>query len=64
MPAYLIFSDRSLLDMAKRCPRTIGEFAEVNGVGASKLKDFAERFLQHHPSPSGQRANVTAERSA
>jgi len=45
VPAYLIFSDRSLLDMAKRCPRTIDEFAEVNGVGASKLKDFAARFL-------------------
>jgi ATP-dependent DNA helicase RecQ len=45
VPAYLIFSDRSLLDMAKRCPRTVREFAEVNGVGASKLKDFADRFL-------------------
>jgi ATP-dependent DNA helicase RecQ len=45
VPAYLIFSDRSLLDMAKRCPHTVDEFAEVNGVGASKLKDFAARFL-------------------
>jgi ATP-dependent DNA helicase RecQ len=45
VPAYLIFSDRSLLDMARRCPRTVREFAEVNGVGASKLKDFADRFL-------------------
>jgi ATP-dependent DNA helicase RecQ len=45
VPAYLIFSDRTLLDMAKRCPRDIGEFAEVNGVGASKLKDLAEIFL-------------------
>ena len=45
VPAYLIFSDRSLLDMAKRCPRTVEEFAEVNGVGASKLKTFATRFL-------------------
>ena len=26
-------------------PRTVDEFAEVNGVGASKLKDFAARFL-------------------
>ena len=45
VPAYLIFSDRTLLDMAKRCPRTVEEFAEVNGVGASKLKNFAARFL-------------------
>jgi ATP-dependent DNA helicase RecQ len=61
VPAYLIFSDRSLLDMAKRCPRTIREFAEVNGVGASKLKDFAERFLsaiQAHDDAPGMTAQA------
>jgi ATP-dependent DNA helicase RecQ len=41
----LIFSDRTLLDMARRRPRDIAAFAEVNGVGASKLKDFAAIFL-------------------
>jgi len=46
MPAYLIFSDRTLIDMAKRRPRDIGAFAEVNGVGAAKLKDFAGIFLR------------------
>ena len=57
MPAYLIFSDRSLLDMAKRSPRTIDEFAEVNGVGALKLKDFAVRFLS---AIRAHQANATA----
>ena len=57
VPAYLIFSDRSLLDMAKRCPRTIDEFAEVNGVGALKLKDFAARFLS---AIRAHQANATA----
>jgi ATP-dependent DNA helicase RecQ len=46
VPAYVIFSDRSLIDMAERCPRTLREFAEVNGVGAAKLKDFGGVFLQ------------------
>ena len=45
VPAYVIFSDRSLIDMAERCPRTLREFAEVNGVGAAKLKDFGATFL-------------------
>ncbi|MCE9521258.1 MAG: HRDC domain-containing protein, partial [Alphaproteobacteria bacterium] len=43
--AYLIFSDKSLADMAERRPRTRDEFAEVHGVGAAKLKDFAKIFI-------------------
>ena len=45
MPAYIVFPDRSLIDMARRRPRTEEEFAEVNGVGAAKLKAFATTFL-------------------
>ena len=45
VPAYVVFSDKSLTDMARRRPRTAAEFAEVNGVGAAKLKDFAATFL-------------------
>ena len=45
VPAYIVFSDRSLIDMARRRPRTVEEFAEVNGVGAAKLKDFSASFL-------------------
>jgi ATP-dependent DNA helicase RecQ len=43
--AYLIFSDRSLIEMAKHRPRDIGEFAQINGVGAKKLEEFAAPFL-------------------
>ena len=66
VPAYLIFSDRTLLDMAKRCPRDIGAFAEVNGVGASKLKDFAEIFLDAIRAHRDDQPDVatTAEPSA
>ena len=45
VPAYVVFPDRSLIDMARRRPRTEEEFAEVNGVGAAKLKAFATPFL-------------------
>jgi len=45
VPAYVIFSDRTLADMAARCPRDLDAFAEVHGVGAAKLRDFGPQFL-------------------
>ncbi len=45
VPAYVIFSDRSLLDMAARRPRDLDGFAAVHGVGAAKLRDFGAIFL-------------------
>ncbi len=45
VPAYVVFSDRTLIDMADRRPRDLDEFAEVNGVGATKLKEFGPVFL-------------------
>jgi len=46
VPAYVIFSDRTLIDMAQRRPQNETEFAEVNGVGAAKLKEFGAIFLR------------------
>ena len=45
VPAYVVFPDRTLIDMVRRRPCTKEEFAEVNGVGAAKLEQFAEPFL-------------------
>lgn len=45
VPAYVIFSDRSLEDMARRQPRSPKEFADIHGVGEVKLRDLAESFL-------------------
>jgi ATP-dependent DNA helicase RecQ len=45
VPAYVIFSDRTLIDMAARKPQTNDEFAAVHGVGAAKLAAFADVFL-------------------
>ena len=46
VPAYVVFSDRSLIDMAQRRPRDAVSFAEVHGVGDAKLRDFGDIFLR------------------
>jgi ATP-dependent DNA helicase RecQ len=45
VPPYVIFSDRTLIAMVQRNPKTRDEFANVNGVGAAKLVEFADMFL-------------------
>src|SRR5437667_7231995 len=45
VPAYVIFSDVSLREMARNYPTTASEFRRVPGVGEQKLKDFARPFL-------------------
>ena len=45
VPAYIIFSDVSLREMARNYPTTPVEFRRVPGVGEQKLKDFAQPFL-------------------
>ena len=45
VPAYVIFSDRTLIDMAARRPADAAGFARVFGVGEAKQRDFAALFL-------------------
>ncbi len=45
VPAFVIFSDRSLIDLANRRPASREAFAEVSGVGEAKLADLADPFL-------------------
>jgi ATP-dependent DNA helicase RecQ len=45
VPAYVIFSDVSLREMARNYPTTAAEFRRIPGVAEQKLKDFAEAFL-------------------
>ncbi|WP_461532760.1 DNA helicase RecQ [Sinomicrobium sp.] len=46
MPAYIIFNDASLKDMEAKCPSSRDEFAQVLGVGQTKLEKYASRFLE------------------
>src|SRR5438270_1630109 len=44
VPAYIIFSDVALREMARAYPTTEAEFRRIPGVGEQKLRDFAETF--------------------
>ena len=45
-PAYIVFNDASLKDMARRRPTTADGLSLCVGVGPKKLEDFGERFLE------------------
>ncbi len=45
VPPYVIFSDRSLVDMAIYLPQSRSSFAAIYGVGEAKLKKYAAQFL-------------------
>ncbi|MEM6636899.1 MAG: DNA helicase RecQ [Pseudomonadota bacterium] len=58
-PAYVIFNDRTLIEMAERRPTTMDQMARITGVGAKKLERYGADFLQlitgeapdaHHPA--------------
>ncbi|HYW72601.1 MAG TPA: DNA helicase RecQ [Pyrinomonadaceae bacterium] len=46
VPAYIVFSDVSLRQMARYYPTTEREFAQISGVGAKKLADFGGPFIE------------------
>ena len=53
VPAYVIFPDRTLLDMVHLKPQTPEQMAMVHGVGAAKLEQYGSAFLRViGPSPS------------
>ncbi len=45
VPAYVIFSDKTLNDMAMQKPTTRPDFLHVHGVGSSKQRKFADAFI-------------------
>ncbi len=45
VPAYVVFPDRALDDMARRRPTNLDQFADCHGVGAAKLERFGEAFV-------------------
>jgi ATP-dependent DNA helicase RecQ len=46
VPAYVIFPDRTLAEMASLKPQTLDEMARCHGVGAKKLEQFGSAFLE------------------
>ncbi|SDB40179.1 ATP-dependent DNA helicase RecQ [Desulfonatronum thiosulfatophilum] len=45
VPPYVVFSDRSLVEMAAVFPQSPGTFAAIHGVGEAKLTKYADEFL-------------------
>lgn len=45
VPAYVIFPDRTLIEMAETRPQTLDDMARISGVGAKKLESYGEAFL-------------------
>ncbi|WP_422048364.1 DNA helicase RecQ [Shimia sp.] len=58
VPAYVIFNDRTLAEMAEARPGDLDDMARISGVGAKKLANYGDAFLevingeaeQMHPS--------------
>jgi len=46
VPPYIVFSDASLRQMARKYPQTPVEFRKISGVGEHKLADFGAAFLE------------------
>ena len=45
VPPYVVFHDRTLLEMATELPQTREAFGQLSGVGPSKADRYADRFL-------------------
>jgi ATP-dependent DNA helicase RecQ len=46
VPAFVIFTDSSLMDMCAVMPQNSDEFLDVAGVGKTKLEKYGEKFLE------------------
>ncbi|EKE44988.1 ATP-dependent DNA helicase RecQ [Oceaniovalibus guishaninsula JLT2003] len=68
VPAYVIFTDRTLVEMAERRPATLDAMARIGGVGAVKLERFGAAFLKvitgAEPSPVHPARRKLAGRAA
>ncbi|MBI3856022.1 MAG: ATP-dependent DNA helicase RecQ [Planctomycetes bacterium] len=46
IPAFMVFSDRTLRAMARRKPTTKDAMLQVHGIGFAKLESFGDRFMK------------------
>lgn len=45
VPAYIVFSDATLVDMCRVLPDSVDEMLSVNGIGQVKAQRYGEQFL-------------------
>ncbi|MGJ8597168.1 DNA helicase RecQ [Sulfitobacter sp.] len=46
VPAYIIFTDRTLIEMAETRPTNLDQMAGISGIGAKKLESYGASFLE------------------
>ncbi len=46
VPAFIIFSDRTLVDIAAKKPRSSEEFLRIHGIGKKKSEQYSEQLLE------------------
>ncbi|SMR83404.1 ATP-dependent DNA helicase RecQ [Aliiroseovarius halocynthiae] len=46
VPAYVVFTDKTLIEMAETRPATLDDMARIGGVGSKKLESYGADFLQ------------------
>ncbi|SDX86366.1 DNA helicase RecQ [Citreimonas salinaria] len=65
VPAYVIFPDRTLIEIAERKPDSLDALARINGVGAKKLERYGAEFLSvvtgAHEQPHPARRKLAAK---
>ena len=54
VPAYVVFSDATLAEMAARRPATQAELLDVNGVGQAKFERYGQAFLEAIAGRAGE----------
>ena len=66
-PAYLVFSDSTLVDMVEQRPTTHEQMSAVSGVGKHKLEKYGDDFInliREHDMFADMEADIDAELSA
>ena len=46
VPAFVVFGDRTLIEMATHYPQTAAALSTLNGIGSTKLAKYGSRFLE------------------
>ena len=59
VPAYIVFNDKTLIEMAECRPKNLGDMAVLSGIGAKKLERYGLAFLS---VITGQKENVHPSR--
>ncbi|WP_380055300.1 DNA helicase RecQ [Falsihalocynthiibacter sp. SS001] len=46
VPAYVVFTDKTLIEIAETRPQTLDDMARIGGIGAKKLETYGTTFLE------------------